>query len=722
METLEADDPRQVGPYQLAGKIRTFSAGEVFAARSADGRSLEVTVVRPEVAAAPGFRERFRAGVAAARAVPGPFVMPVVDADPEAPSPWTATAVVRGLPLRQAVERFGRLPESTLRGIALGLGRALSRIHAARLVHGGVRPDSVLLAGDGPYLAAFDPTGSVDADGSPMGDLLDLGATMLFTASGGEWWWDSLSEDAQLRIAELETVMGGLPPSLREVIGGCFYPDPSTRPTAQQLVDYLDRQGLPAPAEGWLPPALSAEIAALDAAAPSVSRRKLLLGLVGGVLMIGGGTAAAVLSSNGSSPTPSLKPAPPSPSSSATASASASASSTGGPTQITLDAPDATKEWQVNGQSAPTCLEASDKVVMVMTDKTTAFVDASTGKPMLPALNTTSGFGGDNMTSRTTYAGGVFYYLCDVPGSPNMIAAVDGTTGSVKWATRMAGTNSNGDFRAARYVAVNGTTVFVCGSVVNSASVNLDTTTGYIRAFDAATGNGLWTVEGTDINNVLVPQSGSALLAASSTPGGKAGQVEMIDSGNQGARGWKLPSFGGYYFTTGWPMTCFAAGLFCFVGGSGSVVIAVDAATGQEKWRQEFDAKNGDQVELGDLFASPDGQTVYVPVGRDLASLNSADGTVKWVATVTGAGAMGGGNLFEAGLGVVGRSARCSADTVFVTDAAQTLWAIDAATGKARWKYRDPGQPDTGFKWTVGGDRVFIASNLTLTAISAHGQ
>jgi outer membrane protein assembly factor BamB len=255
------------------------------------------------------------------------------------------------------------------------------------------------------------------------------------------------------------------------------------------------------------------------------------------------------------------------------------------------------------------------------------------------------------------------------------------------------------------------------------SSSTSDPTTGYIRAFDGATGKGLWRVEGTDINNVLVPPSGSYLLAVSSTPGVKAGQVQMIDAGKQGARGWKIPIQNAeFYFEAGWPMMCYAAGLLFFAGGAGDTLFAVDAATGAQKWHQHFDAKNGDQVQLGNPFASLDGARVYVPVGSDLASFSSADGTLKWVATLTGASDAGTSNMFNASLRTAGKSAQCSADTVFVTDAAKNLWAIDAATGKARWKYNDPGQPDVGFKWTVGGDHVFIASNLTLTAISVHGQ
>jgi outer membrane protein assembly factor BamB len=197
----------------------------------------------------------------------------------------------------------------------------------------------------------------------------------------------------------------------------------------------------------------------------------------------------------------------------------------------------------------------------------------------------------------------------------------------------------------------------------------------------------------------------------------------MIDAGRKGARGWNVSvPDDAYYFSAGWPLTCYAAGLFLFGGGNGDTLFAVDAATGSEKWHQRFDAKNGDQVRIGAPFSSPDGATVYVPVGSDLAALATADGTIQWVATLDGASDIGISNAFNASSRLSGRSAQCSADTVFATDTAKTLWAIDAATGRARWKYRDPGQPDVGFLWTVGGDHVFIASHLTLTAIAAHAR
>ncbi|MFD7715898.1 PQQ-binding-like beta-propeller repeat protein [Streptomyces sp. NPDC059814] len=295
----------------------------------------------------------------------------------------------------------------------------------------------------------------------------------------------------------------------------------------------------------------------------------------------------------------------------------------------------------------------------------------------------------------------------------------------MKWATKLAVADSGGGMYLSYYVAVAGNTVYECGNLSDtSRSFSAKSpSTGYIRAFNAATGKELWRVKGTDINNVLVPPSGSHLLATSAVPGKKPGRVQMIDAGRKGARGWKVSvPHAAFYFTNGWPLTCYADGLFLFAGGNGNTLFAVDAATGSEKWHQRFDAKNGDQVQIGAPFSSLDGATVYVGVGSDLVALATTDGTIQWVAKLDGSNDMGGSNLFNASLRLGGKDAQCSADTVFATDSAKTLWAIDAATGRARWKYNDPGQPDVGFKWTVGGDHVFIASHLTMTAIAAHAR
>ncbi len=324
----------------------------------------------------------------------------------------------------------------------------------------------------------------------------------------------------------------------------------------------------------------------------------------------------------------------------------------------------------------------------------------------------------------------MFYLLCDAPGQWGLLAAFDAARGKAKWAVRLAASDPGGVRRGSiymtSYVAVAGSTVFVCGQVRKPGhKFSLEKpATGYIRAFDAADGKRLWQVEGTDIHNVLVPPSGSRLLAASATPRGKPGRVQMMDIGRKGARGWKKSvPLGSPYYTMGWPLTCYADGLFLFAGGSGDTLFAVDAATGTEKWHQLFEAKNGDRVRSARRSPARTARPSTSPSAATVVALATADGTPRWVATLDGASDLGTANAFQASYNTPGRAARA----VFgghrlATDSAKTLWAIDAATGQARWKYTDSSQPDVGFLWTVGGDRVFIASHLTMTAITSHGR
>ncbi|MFI1527275.1 outer membrane protein assembly factor BamB family protein [Streptomyces griseus] len=738
MDLPGAERNRRVGPYALLGSGRTVGGSEHFAARTDEGSLVTVTVVEAEAATAPGFRDRLRAAVEAARGLSGAFLAPLVDADADAPAPWVATRFTSALPLRHAVDRHGALAEPALRVLADGLARALAVLHGAGTVHGEVDPDSVLLTMDGPRIGVLGVAGATASPApSPADDLFDLGSTVLFAASGGGQDTDAL------------------PASLREVIGGCLYPEPSDRPTAEQLVDYLEHQGLPAPEGGWLPSAVTADMAAAAASVGSaraargpvppppvrapgagVSRRNLIISLAGGAVVLGGGAAALAFSGD-PAPAPggragglgtTARPTRPSGVRSSSAP-SPSATSAGVPEQVVLAGPDAAKAWSRTGKRAPSCLEASDEVVMVVTDEATSFMKAASGDRAFDALNARNGFGANTGTHPTAHADGVFYLLCDTPGRYGLLAAFDTTDGKVKWAVSLDASDPGGakivSNYGRQYLAASGGTVYVCGVVREydgKFSVH-DPTTGYIRAFAATTGKKLWQVQGTDINNVLVPSSGSRLLAASAIPAKQPGRIQMIDAGRKGARGWKVPlRYPSSYYSTGWPLTSYADGHFLFAGGKGDTLSVVDAATGTEKWHQRFEAKNGDRVSMGAPFSSLDGATVYVPVGSELVALATADGRPRWIATLDGAGETGGANLFKASLGLGGRHAQCSADTVFATDSAKTLWAIDAATGRARWKYSDPSQPDVGFRWTVGGDRVFIASHLTVTAIAAHGR
>ncbi len=112
MEILQPDDPRELGSYRMLRRLGAGGMGRVYLARSPGGRTVAVKVVRPDLAADTGFRERFRHEAEIARAVSGPYTAAVVDADPEAPLPWLATSYVLGPDLTDVVAAHGRCPST----------------------------------------------------------------------------------------------------------------------------------------------------------------------------------------------------------------------------------------------------------------------------------------------------------------------------------------------------------------------------------------------------------------------------------------------------------------------------------------------------------------------------------------------------------------------------------------------------------------------------------
>jgi serine/threonine protein kinase len=291
MERLEDGDPRAVGSYRVSARLGGGSTGPVYLARSAAGRAVTVKLVRGAADAA--FRVRLRAEIANARATSWMSGTPVLDSDPDGEPPWVVRAFVPGVSLSRAVAECGPLPEPVLFALVRELAVALLTVHGAGTVHRGVAPGKVLLGADRLHLversvvarAALgeDSADAVNAPNAPFlapeqtqvrsvtsaADMFALGSTVYYAATGRPPFGGAGPELAA-RIAKASPVLGFLPPSLAELIGACLVKDVHARATARQVLDFVHRQG-PAPlAEGWLPPSLSAEIAAQIAATAAV--------------------------------------------------------------------------------------------------------------------------------------------------------------------------------------------------------------------------------------------------------------------------------------------------------------------------------------------------------------------------------------------------------------------------------------------------------------------
>ena len=107
---LDQSDPVEIAGYALRARLGSGGMGNVYLSFTRGGRPVALKVVRKEFADDPEFRRRFRQEVAAAQRVQGLYTAPVVDADPDAPVPWLATAYIAGPALNHAVTDTGRFP------------------------------------------------------------------------------------------------------------------------------------------------------------------------------------------------------------------------------------------------------------------------------------------------------------------------------------------------------------------------------------------------------------------------------------------------------------------------------------------------------------------------------------------------------------------------------------------------------------------------------------
>jgi serine/threonine protein kinase len=269
VDTLSTDDPHQIGPYHLIGRLGAGGMGRVYLARSEGGRTVAVKLVQSELAQEEEFRQRFAQEVAAARRVGGEWTAPVLEADTEADTPWVATAYIPGPSLQGVVDvEYGPLPAASVQVLANGLAHALKAVHGAGLIHRDLKPSNILLTIDGPRVIDFGiaraletatdsfrtRTGAVIGSPgfmspeqvrglqvTPASDVFCMGAVLAYAATGRPPFgtMNSGLHAVMFRVAEEAPDLYGLPEGpdgIGALVRECLAKLPGDRPTPDELI------------------------------------------------------------------------------------------------------------------------------------------------------------------------------------------------------------------------------------------------------------------------------------------------------------------------------------------------------------------------------------------------------------------------------------------------------------------------------------------------------
>jgi beta-lactam-binding protein with PASTA domain len=138
------------GRYRIVGRVASGGMGEVFRAHdSVLGREVAVKVLHPQFAGDRGFVDRFRREARAAAVLNHPNIVGVYDWGVTENTYFMVMEYVRGHNLRTLLSRYGHLEPAQVADIASQVLSALDHAHGHGIVHRDVKPENILVTGDG---------------------------------------------------------------------------------------------------------------------------------------------------------------------------------------------------------------------------------------------------------------------------------------------------------------------------------------------------------------------------------------------------------------------------------------------------------------------------------------------------------------------------------------------------------------------------------------------
>jgi serine/threonine-protein kinase len=295
------------GRYKLGEMIGTGGMADVYIAEDTRlARQVAVKVLRSDLARDPSFVARFRKEALAAAALNHPGIVAVYDSGEE-PAPYIVMELISGHTLRELIHKGERVPLKRALEIGEGILAALEYSHQAGIVHRDIKPANIMITDHGDVKVM---------DFGIARALADLGATLTSTWNvvGTAQYLSpeqALGEVADLRSDIYSTgcllyeVLTGKPPFSGETpvsiayqhVSGVVVPPSSIVAGLPEGIDTLLTVALAKnPDDRYQSAGLmlddlykiqSGEVVTTKIAKAPVSRRKVLLGALGGIAAIG---------------------------------------------------------------------------------------------------------------------------------------------------------------------------------------------------------------------------------------------------------------------------------------------------------------------------------------------------------------------------------------------------------------------------------------------------
>src|ERR687887_2011829 len=175
-------------------------------------RWVAIKLMHRDISSDPDQLERFRREARAVASLNHPHIVTVIDAGEDDGAPYIVFEYVEGETLKDRIRRLGRLPVPEAVAYAVEIGRALAAAHAQRLVHRDVKPQNVLIDGDGrAKVTDFGIARSLDVDGVTITGTILGTADYIAPEQAGGGRIDAQTDIYSLGVVLYELLAGEVP-------------------------------------------------------------------------------------------------------------------------------------------------------------------------------------------------------------------------------------------------------------------------------------------------------------------------------------------------------------------------------------------------------------------------------------------------------------------------------------------------------------------------------